>query len=278
MVWAIESSNCLFQSFSTTKISPCYLYFAFISNYNINKHSMIGAYGSGYSSSWIIDLILFICAIPFGFCDLYYAHRDFTCVWASIANTSINFNLRRWLLADGGIILAFTFVILVIGFILCCFPVGCELLWWIRNVLGFIFALWRLAWLIVGSIMFWGYLWRYNFCGRAVSGFMWANLIFGFVHSFVYFFLPCFCCQPNSIPFGAGSVVGGFRGSGVYRGSGVVGVGAVGYGGSQMFRGSGVYRGSGVAGIIPTPLPVVTPSYRGSANIIYWLQNMDIIF
>lgn len=234
---------------------------------------MIGPYGSGYSSSWIIDLILFLFAIPFGICDLYYAHRDFTCVWAKIANTSMNLTLRRWLLADGGIILAFTAVILIIGLILCCCPVGCEWLWWIRNVLGFIFALWRLAWLIVAAIMFWGYLWRGNYCGKSISGFMWANIIFGFAHSIFYFFVPCFCSQPNAIPFGAGSVVGGFRGSGVYRGSGVpgygVGVGMGGYGGSQVFRGSGVYRGSGVAGIIPTPIPMVTPSYRGSANIIY---------
>lgn len=206
---------------------------------------MIGTYTSPYSASWIADLILFIVGIPFAVGDLYYAHRDFTCVWIPISNAHINFPLRRWLLADGGVLIALLVLLLIFGIVMCCCPIGCECLWWFRNILGFLFAIWRLAWLIVGAVMFWGFLYKKNYCGVAVSRFMWANLIVGFIHSFFYFILPCFC-QP------AAAAVGG-----AYRGSGV------------GYRGSGVgYRGSGVGVMVPTPIPMMPATYRTS-TVLY---------
>ena len=44
------------------------------------------------------------------------------------------------------------------------------------------FIAWRLAWLIVGSVLFWRHIRPSGLCGGAINGYMWANLIIGFVH------------------------------------------------------------------------------------------------
>ena len=42
-----------------------------------------------------------------------------------------------------------------------------------------------MAWLIVGSVMFWGGYNKTPFCQGNISRYMWANLIIGFVWLFV---------------------------------------------------------------------------------------------
>ena len=155
---------------------------------------MIGGYQSPtYTGLIASDLVLFIVALPFGIIDFYYAHRDYSCVWAPIARYSIPFPLRTWLQVDGGVLLGMAALILLIGMVLCACPIGCEGLFWLHSALGYLFALFRLAWLIIGAIMFWGYLYKYHLCASSVSTYMWINLIVGFVHAFFYFCVPCLC-------------------------------------------------------------------------------------
>ena len=40
---------------------------------------------------------------------------------------------------------------------------------------------WRLIWLIIGAIMFWGDLYKRRVCAYDLSRYMWANLIIGFI-------------------------------------------------------------------------------------------------
>ena len=203
---------------------------------------MIGGYSSpSYAGTLVADLILFLVAVPFGVCDLYYSYRDFTCVYAPITNYSIRFPLQTWLRVDGGVLLGMSGLILLLGLVLCCNPLGSSGLFWVHNVLGFLLALFRLAWLVIGSVMFWGYLNKYHICGPPVSRYMWVNLIVGFVHSFLYFCLPCLCGLLGRPGLGAGF------------GGGISG---------------GISGGMG-AGVPMTPLPATTPSIRETRYAIY---------
>lgn len=56
-------------------------------------------------------------------------------------------------------------------------------MYWCFLFTNFVLNLFRFIWLIVGAIMFWGYLTPKNYCGSPVNGYMWANLIIGFILS-----------------------------------------------------------------------------------------------
>ena len=68
----------------------------------------------------------------------------------------------------------------VVQFCMCIATYCSYIFWTIGRV---IFLCWRLAWLIVGSVLFWKHLLPGNFCDNdpAVKGYMWANLIIGFI-------------------------------------------------------------------------------------------------
>lgn len=223
---------------------------------------MIGGYAApSYNGTGAVDLILFLAAIPFGVCDLFYSYRDHSCVWIDIANTKIRFPLQVWLRVDGGVLLGMAALILLFGLILCCNPIGCEGLFWFHNVLTFIFALFRLAWLIVGSIMFWGYLNKFPLCDSPIRWYMWANLIIGFVLSSLYFFLPCLCgCIGNPVGLGLSPGVGAGR-------YGLGGYGNTGYANGGFGTGTNLAFAS--SPIVATPLPAVTPSIRETKYAIY---------
>ena len=229
---------------------------------------MIAGYSSpSYAGTFGVDLVLFLAAIPFGVCDLYYSFRDYSCVWIDIANSSIKFPLQLWLRVDGGVLLGMATLILLFGLVLYCNPVGCEGLFWFHNVLTFVFALFRVAWLVIGSIMFWGYLNRYNLCDAGIRRYMWANLIIGFVLSILYFLLPCLCgCFGKSSGLGLSPGMGmgmGMGGVGMY---GPGGYGSTGYNGNGGY-GTGTNLGFGTSAGMGIPLPPVTPSIRSTTQI-----------
>lgn len=216
---------------------------------------MIGGYANpSYNGTFGVDLVLFLAAIPFGVCDLYYSYKDYSCVWIDIANTKLRFPLQTWLRVDGGVLLGMAVLILLFGIILCCNPSGGQGLFWCHNVLTFLFALFRLAWLIIGAIMFWGYLNKFPLCDTAIRRYMWANLIVGFVLSVLYFFLPCLCgCLGNPVGLGLNRGSGGMVGAGGYGSTGYIGSGGFGTGTNLAF---------GSSPMMGTPLPPVTPSMR----------------
>jgi hypothetical protein len=124
--------------------------------------------------------------VPFFVCDLFYAYNgDASCVHTQpLPGSSIDMSLNQWLQVDGYITLSFLIIFFLIGLIACIsYQVSCVYVLW--EALHVFFIIWRMVWLIVGSIVFWKGLNEHGLCGGAVGKFMWANLIIGFVWLFV---------------------------------------------------------------------------------------------
>lgn len=65
-------------------------------------------------------------------------------------------------------------------FIFCfCISTYCSYIIWVLG--NTLFICWRIAWLVVGSILFWRHIYPNNLCGDALNHYMWANLIIGYV-------------------------------------------------------------------------------------------------
>lgn len=142
---------------------------------------MIGPNPTGAATTLVIvDLVLFLLSFPFIVCDFYYANRDYSCVWAPIERFNIKVPLQRWMRVDGAMMLVFIIIMLIISITICMSP-GCDWMYPVHAVIGGILAIFRFCWLIVGAVLFWGYLNKYHYCASNVRGFMFANLIIGFL-------------------------------------------------------------------------------------------------
>jgi hypothetical protein len=152
-------------------------------------------------------ICFFIMFFPFLVCDLYYAYRgaERVCVTMDPPGSAINMTLKQWFQVDGYIILGFIIIFLILGIIACCSPqLACVYGWW--EGLHVFFILWRLTWLIVGSVLFWAGLNPHTPCGAA-GKFMWANLIIGYVWLFVELVLAF--AYPRPVPYPVSVPVGG---------------------------------------------------------------------
>lgn len=126
-----------------------------------------------------------VLALPFIVCDLYYAYNDTICVALPILNPSVSFTLGTWLLVSGYLQLAMISMLFLIAIIACCSPKGLTLFIGYL-LLTIIVSLFNIAWLIVGAVMFWGYLYKQDLCSNsAVNSYMFARLILGFISVFV---------------------------------------------------------------------------------------------
>ena len=190
---------------------------------------MIGTTSPG-TTLVLIDAILLLLSFPFIVCDFYYANNDYSCVWAPIQSYKINFPLQRWLRVDGAMMLAFLVVMLIIAITICVSP-ACDWMYPVHAIVGGILAVFRFAWLIVGAVLYWGYLNKAGLCASNIRGYMFANLIIGFLF-LALFFVAAFMypCAP------AGGMVAGPLGSGTN---------------------------------VALPVPVQTPSYRGTSAAVF---------
>lgn len=152
----------------------------------------------------ILDLILLLIAFPFIVCDFYYANKDYSCAWIDIRpHYSINFPLKTWLRTDGAMMITFIIIMIIIAVIICVSP-DCQWLYPVHAIVGGILAVFRFAWLIVGAVLFWGYLTKNGgLCASNIRGYMFANLILGFlllplffIAAFMYTSSPSFA--PNT--------------------------------------------------------------------------------
>ena len=128
-----------------------------------------------------------VLALPFIVCDLYYAYTDTTCVDLPITNYSISFPLGMWLKVNGYLALTMIVVLILIAVLICCTEKA--LLLFIGYLfLTFIVSLFNIAWLIVGAVMFWGYLYPNSLCQSSVTGYVFARLILGCISVFINLF------------------------------------------------------------------------------------------
>lgn len=118
--------------------------------------------------------------VPFIVLDLYYSQAETSCCHHQIQNTSIKFDLARWLLIKGSTELVVVLFPLLLQFSDRC----CETLplWYASYLI--LYSFFELAWLIVGTIMFCGYLSPNRHCEIRFDIFMWFDIICGYVRLF----------------------------------------------------------------------------------------------
>ena len=176
-------------------------------------------------------LCFFIIFFPFLVCNLYYAYHDISCVDfrpPPFAN-GIKMSLAQWFQVDAYIMLGFIVFFFLIGIVAWCSPeLACSYGLW--EGLHVFYIIWRMAWLIVGSVLFWKGL--RGLCFNNVRRYTYAMLIIGYVWLFVELFLafgyPRPVPYPVAVPVGTGlrssAVLApvGLTGTPVYRPGGIV--------------------------------------------------------
>ena len=120
--------------------------------------------------------LILLTMIPFIVGDLYFAYRDYSCSHLPIENTHIAIDLGAWLKVSGYTNLAY-----IILPILSYYLAGVPRLLAGYLIFAVLYTLFRFAWLIVGSVMFWGYLWKWRMCADSLGTYMWVNLIYGMI-------------------------------------------------------------------------------------------------
>lgn len=120
--------------------------------------------------SFCAILITIISELPFIVCDLYFSYNSISCQYNP---TPIGFDLSTWLKVSGFSVLGY------IGYaiILLILSIKYEWIKILISVTKYLVALFFLAWLIVGSVMFWKYLEPSGTCNSDISNYMWARLI-----------------------------------------------------------------------------------------------------
>ena len=108
--------------------------------------------------------------------DLYFAYNDHTCTTSWVVNAKVGFGLGTWLKVSG--YTSFLFILFPIAsFVLAsCIPP----LLIVYMTFAAMYAFFRLIWLVIGGIIYWGYLWGTGTCAPGLSLYMWINLIYGF--------------------------------------------------------------------------------------------------
>lgn len=147
-----------------------------------------------YSTTLIFDIILFVMTFPFVVVEYDYSNDKPSCVW--IEGSRIKLTLRQWMLVDASVMLSLVVIMFIVSLMFMTTP-RCFCIHTFHVWLCWIFGLFRLAWLVIGSVLFWGDIDSRDICQKSVSRFMYANLIFGLIYSALYFVAGCMFPQPT---------------------------------------------------------------------------------
>lgn len=129
---------------------------------------------------WCIFAVILCVNIPFIVCDLVFGGRtDDLCVTA--VGSNISFSVGTWLQVDGYCRLAIVCLFLLVA-IAACVNVETGLKMFMCTIcLVVLYSFFSLAWLIVGSVLFWGDI-NGKYCANSqVQGYMYAVLILGYI-------------------------------------------------------------------------------------------------
>lgn len=121
-----------------------------------------------------------IVALPFIVCDLYFGYQQNFCTLIPANDAGISITLSTWLLVYGYFALTMLLLFLMACARVCCNLEAAHLLIWYA-LLDQLASLFRFCWMIVGAIMFWGYLYPKNLCNDSTGGYMYTRLVLGFV-------------------------------------------------------------------------------------------------
>ncbi len=111
--------------------------------------------------------------------SLIYAYQNSACVLTRISGFDLD--LKTWLQVDAYTRLGMIGLLLVVAIVFCVsFKAGVGLAICVI-ILMILYSLFALAWLIVGSVLFWGKLKPTGVCTGGVHDYMYALLIISFI-------------------------------------------------------------------------------------------------
>ena len=116
-------------------------------------------------------MVIFFCGIvvlPFGIANIYYAFTDKSCV-----NDNANLSLKYYLAVEG-ILLLTIYLIIIISLLLA--DKFCNIKLKFINAASVINNLFMIAWLIVGSVLFWHSI-NNKKCDKDVYNYIYASLV-----------------------------------------------------------------------------------------------------
>ena len=122
----------------------------------------------------------FIGSLPFIVCDLYFGYEQNFCTLIPANDVGINLTLRTWLLVSGYLALSMMLLLFLLIIKVIANVESAHLLIW-YYLLYELVSLFNFCWIIVGAVMFWGYLYPKNLCNDSVGVYMYARLVLGFI-------------------------------------------------------------------------------------------------
>lgn len=154
------------------------------SHLNLPKQNFIKSkkiYGKeSNNKEWLVKLfiiiLLLIIGSPIIICDLYYGYTDNSCI--NDYPNGLNINMKIYLLVNG--YYCITIISLISLSIMCINIKNIE-----YNVSHFvlpiiiqiIFVVFTTVWTIIGSVIFWGKLYKEDICDRNISTYLFVTLI-----------------------------------------------------------------------------------------------------
>ena len=117
--------------------------------------------------------LCFLTMLIFAIADLWFAYNDYSCTLL-IPNLKLGFGLGTWLKVSGYTNLIFLLVP-IIGFFLG--SLGRPLMI-AYMVFALFYTFFRFVWVVIGAIIFWGYLSNPPLCTSSLHTYMWINLIY----------------------------------------------------------------------------------------------------
>lgn len=139
----------------------------------------------------IFDSVMLIYLIPFLITVLYYANNsDIWCMLGGNTNV-MELNLYYWGIVEGSIMAASAVDCIIHIILWCVVSTYCVYVTWL--ICRIFYILWRISWLIVGSVLFWKLLYPAKVCTSGINGFLFTHLIIGFIHVIATIVFVSFC-------------------------------------------------------------------------------------
>jgi hypothetical protein len=131
-------------------------------------------------------LIILLIAIPLIFCDLYYGLIDVSCIYESPSYLDIS--LKLYLLTSGFINLLLTLIILLLLVLIKNFDEINNKTYLLTSFMLYTLCIFNLIWSIIGSIVFWEYIYYDKICKISISTYMFVSLIIKLIVSSIFIF------------------------------------------------------------------------------------------
>lgn len=131
------------------------------------------------------SIIILIICIPIIFCDIYYSLTDVSCV--NERPSYLDISLKLYLLLSGIINLILIIIAITIIIFIKDFSDKNDISYLFAKYTLYIQTIFNLAWNLIGSIVFWGYIYENGSCKIGVSTYVFISLIIKLLGSFLSF-------------------------------------------------------------------------------------------